>query len=397
MNNPRIIALDLVDKVLSRRFNFDDAFEREERINSLEQRDKNFIRNLCLTAFRHLGEIDHFLTKFTRSHSNILRLAVTQLQYLKLPPYAVVSEMVELAETKEHKGFINAILRKAPEYKFEENIALNFPKWMIGNWKKSYGADVVKCFLQFLMQQPALDLTVKNGFRIQDLGSGEEINPHIPTPESLPNGTIRLKEWGNVQELHGYEAGNWWVQDASATFAAKMLGDIKGKQVLDLCAAPGGKTAQLCDAGAIVTAVDDSERRIERLKQNMQRLGFEPKIICADARQVTGQFDAILLDAPCTATGTIARNPDVLHSRTEDDVKEMAQLQKSMIEHCHGLLKPGGVLVYATCSLQYEEGEGQIKKLSQNWKLEEEKRILPNMYAEFGGNGGFYCAKLLRI
>jgi 16S rRNA (cytosine967-C5)-methyltransferase len=257
---------------------------------------------------------------------------------------------------------------------------------MLGNWRKAYGKDVVDGFLPYLLKQPALDITLKQAALSQDLGAGEV----------LPNGSVRITDAVTVTELPGYAEGNWWVQDASTTFAAKMLGCVKGKAVLDLCAAPGGKTAQLCDAGAIVTAVDDSERRLERLAENMQRLGFEPKIICADARQVDGQFDAILLDAPCTATGTISRNPDVLYARTEADVKEMAQLQKSMIEGCYSMLKPGGVLVYATCSLQYEEGEGQIKKLSQNWKLEEEKRILPNTYAEFGGNGGFYCARLIK-
>jgi 16S rRNA (cytosine967-C5)-methyltransferase len=394
--NVRLIAVELLDKVLSRRLNFDEAFDRDERISTLEQRDKNYLRNLCLTTFRHLGEIDHFLNKFTRAKSNILRLGVTQMKFLGTPPHAAVNEMVEVAETKEHKSFINAILRKVPEYELEVRPALNIPKWMLGSWQKNYGKDEVEKFLPFLVAEPKLDITIKEGRRLQVTGNGEVTRDL--TPITLPNGTIRLESGTPVPEIPGFESGDWWVQDAASSFPAKMLGDIAGKKMLDMCAAPGGKTAQLCDAGAIVTAVDDSARRLERLQENMTRLKFNPKVICADAREVQGEFDAILLDAPCSATGTAAKNPDVIHTRTEDDVREMAALQKNMIEAAHSKLKPGGVLVYATCSLQYEEGEGQIKRLDKKeWKLLEEKRILPNLYAEFGGTSGFYCAKLQKI
>lgn len=385
MQNPRKIAVELLDKVTSRHFNFDDAFDREANVALLEQRDKNYLRNLCLTTFRHLGEIDHFLNKFTRAKSNILRLGVAQIKYLKTPPYAAVDEMVDLADTKEHKSFINAILRKVPEYEIDNRLSLNVPKWMLGAWQKNYGKEEVEKFLPFLIKEPALDITVKQGYEWQ----GEHVK--------LPNGTIRLSE-GNVPELPGFEEGMWWVQDSSSAFAVKMLGDVKGKKVLDMCAAPGGKTAQLCDMGAVVTSVDDSARRLERLHQNMERLGFEPEVICGDAKAVEGEFDAVLLDAPCTATGTASKNPEVIFTREQKDVQEMAGIQKELIDSTHGKLKAGGILVYATCSLQYEEGEGQVKKLDTvKWKLLEEKRILPSLYAEFGGTGGFYCAKLQKL
>jgi 16S rRNA (cytosine967-C5)-methyltransferase len=385
MTNPRLLAVELLDKVLSRRLNFDDAFDREPKIAGLEQRDKNYLRNLCLTTFRHLGEIDHFLNKFTRAKSNILRLGVTQMKFLNTPPFAAVNEMVDVAETKEHKSFINAILRKVPDYEMDNRAALNIPKWMLGSWQKAYGKEEVEKFLPFLIKEPALDITIKQGYE----WPGEHTK--------LPNGTVRLNE-GSVTELPGFAEGKWWVQDAASSFAAKMFGDVKGKKVLDMCAAPGGKTAQLCDAGAIVTAVDDSQRRLQRLEENMERLGFAPEIICDDARYVKGEFDAVLIDAPCTATGTASKNPDVIHTREQKDVQEMAAIQKSLIESAHGKLKKGGELVYATCSLQYEEGEGQAKKLdAAKWKLLEEKRILPSLYAEFGGTGGFYCAKLQKL
>ena len=315
-----------------------------------------------------------------------MRLGVTQIKFLKTPPYAAVSEMVDLAETKEHKSFINAILRKVPEYEIDNRASLNIPKWMQGAWSKAYGKEEIEKFLPFLLDEPWLDITLKKGKILAE--------KHV----LLPNGTARLSNSVNVTEIPGFAEGEWWVQDCSSTFAVNMLGDVAGKKVLDLCAAPGGKTAQLCDAGAIVTAVDDSARRLERLKENMQRLGFAPEVICADAREVKGEFDAVLLDAPCTATGTAAKNPDVIFNRQLADVTEMAAIQKSMIAAAYDRLKPGGLLVYATCSLQYEEGEGQMKKIdASQWKLLEEKRILPSMYAEFGGTGGFYCAKLLRI
>jgi 16S rRNA (cytosine967-C5)-methyltransferase len=214
----------------------------------------------------------------------------------------------------------------------------------------------------------------------------------------LPNGSVRLKDAGNIADIEGYSEGQWWVQDASSAMAVTLLGDVKGKRVLDMCAAPGGKTAQLCDMGAIVTAADDSQRRLTRLRENMTRLGFAPEIICADGRKMEGEYDAILLDAPCTATGTISKNPEILNSRTIDDVKEMVKLQRELIDNAHKMLKSGGVLVYATCSLQYEEGEGLVKKLdATQWKLEEQKRILPTEFLEFGGTSGFYCARLVRV
>jgi 16S rRNA (cytosine967-C5)-methyltransferase len=386
MSNPRIIAVDILNKITEKRLTFDEALSREPRINTLEQRDKNFLFALVLTTLRHFGEIDHFLNKFTRGKSNILRAGVAQIKYMELPPYAVVDEMVNCAESKEHKSFINAILRKVPEYEFEKRAALNFPKWMLGSWKKAYGADRLEGFLPFLITEPPLDISLK---QVHGAWSTEHV--------ILPNGSVRLKDAGNISVLPGYEAGDWWVQDSSSTFAVEIMGDVKGKKVLDMCAAPGGKTAQLIDKGAIVTAIDDSAKRVERLKENLERLKMTAETEVTDATTYKGRFEAILLDAPCTSTGTIRRNPEIASIRTEDDVKEMVALQQRLLDNAAKLTNKGGILVYAVCSLQYEEAEGQVRKLADKWQLLEEKRILPSNYAEFGGTGGFYCAKLQKL
>lgn len=369
--------------------------QRDDRINTLEARDKNFLFALLMGTLRHFGEIDHFLNKFTRGKSNILRLGVTQIKFMELPPYAVVDEMVNCAETKEHKSFINAILRKVPEYEFEHRVNLNFPKWLLGSWKKAYGSEKLEKFLPFMLQEPPLDITVKAGLRSEVMG--QSYFPLDFRPFTLPNGTIRLSNASNITEMHGFDTGDWWVQDASSTFAVEMFGDISGKKILDMCAAPGGKTAQLIDKGAIVTAIDDSAKRIERLQENLARLKMQAEVLVNDGTTFKGRYDGVLLDAPCSSTGTIWRNPDILVTRIEEDVKEMVALQKRLIDNAYHLLNKGGLLVYAVCSLQYEEAEGQVRKLEGKWQLLEEKRILPSDYAEFGGTGGFYCAKLQKL
>ncbi len=457
-SNSREIALEILEKVLVKKWTFDDACERNENIKTLDQRDRNFVRAMVLSTLRHKGGIDHFLHGFTREFDDILRLGVAQLKVMGMPAHAVVNEMVKLAEN--HKtSFTNAVLRKAATEKMECRPRLNFLKWLLGSWEKAYGAEKVAAMLPLMLQEPALDITLKRGHRLQV--TGDNTVTRDLKPVTLPNGSLRLQDAGNVAELPGYAQGEWWVQDAASTFAVKMLGDVKGKRVLDMCAAPGGKTAQLCDAGAVVMAVDDSQRRLKRLEENMVRLGFKPEVVCADGREIgklrnwenekmgskenekmrnwengnkgndsqnlnfpisqspnlpvsqspsfpSSQFpnfpisqfpyyDCVIVDAPCTATGTIQRNPEILHIRTPDDVKEMVKLQNELVDSAHNLLEPGGTLLYSVCSLQYEEGEGLVKKLNpEKWALAEQKRILPTEFEEFGGIGGFFCARLVK-
>jgi 16S rRNA (cytosine967-C5)-methyltransferase len=386
MENPRKIAVESLDKILKNRF-VDDVLAADARVAELDQRDKGFIKAMLNTTIRHWGEIDHFLHQFTKRKTLELRLGVAQLKFMDLPAHAVVNEMVEISE---RKAFNNAVLRKCVHKDVHRNVKLNIPNWMFGAWKKAYGEEAAMQISEAAMQEPSyVDLTFKGG------------------------ATKRFESAQNVTEIEGFEAGDWWVQDSSQIHAVKMLGDISGKKVLDMCAAPGGKTAQLIDAGANVTALDSSKKRIERLEENLARLNMKAEVICVDGREYKikchsgeggnlkiadsaspledDKFDCILLDAPCTATGTIAKHPEILLQRNLEDVKELVQIQRALLDNAHKLLKDGGVLVYSTCSLQYEECEGLVKKLDK-WELLEEKRVLP--CAGENAIGGSYAAKL---
>ena len=232
----------------------------------------------------------------------------------------------------------------------------------------------------------------------------------------LPTGSVRLKDARNITRLKGFEEGSWWVQDMAATIPARLLGDVHDKRVIDLCAAPGGKTAQLASAGAKVSAVDRSKERIAMLKTNVHRLKLQAEYVTTDASKWLPAFapDAILLDAPCSATGTLRRHPDVAWHRRPEDIKRLRETQASLLRHALGILKPGGTLVYAVCSLQPEEGEQQIAQLLNECKYvnllpanaaelglpgecmtqKGEIRTLPCHLAELGGMDGFYAVRL---
>lgn len=366
--NPRKVAVDCFAKILKGRF-VDDCINSDERVAGLEQRDKNFINALLLTTLRHYGEIDHFLHQFAKRKTPELYLAIAQLKFMDIAPHAVTNEMVEVSE---RKAFTNAILRNAIQKDIHQNIKLNFPKWMKGSWKKAYGADAADKFMEVMITEPNyVDFTHKGG-------------------ESK-----RIEDAGSIVDIEGFAEGDWWVQDGSQVNAVRIMGDIKGKKVLDMCAAPGGKTAQLIDGGAEVTALDSSEKRISRLEENLKRLKMECEIIHADARSFNkGEYDIILIDAPCSATGTIRRHPEILQHQSLESIKELVAMQNDLLGSAYKLLKADGFVVYSTCSLQYEECEGLVKKL-EHYELVEEKRTLPTDHEN--GIGGAYAAKLKKI
>lgn len=381
--NTRKIAVEVLKKVQNGRF-VDDVMNSDETIDQLEQRDKNFIRAMVLNTIRHLGEIDHFLHRFTRKGKenkvdDYLRIGVAQIKLMEMPAFAVVNEMVDAAGaegSERYKAFVNSVLRKVEGAKFERNAKLNFPKWMSGAWKKAYGNKAAEIMDILLSEPKYVDLSYKDG------------------------STKRIQESGRVDEIEGFEEGEFWVQDISQRVPVEMLGDVADKKVLDMCAAPGGKTAQLIASGAKVLAVDSSPKRIRTLEENLGRLGMECKMLQADARGLVldEQADSILLDAPCTATGTIRRNPEILLQRSLEDVHELVRIQNELIESAYENLKAGGELVYSTCSLQYEECEGLVKKLDpDHWQIVEEKRTLPTDHIEIGGANGAYCAKLRKL
>ncbi|SNS24307.1 MULTISPECIES: RsmB/NOP family class I SAM-dependent RNA methyltransferase [unclassified Azospirillum] len=423
----RIAALDLVSAVLSRRVPFDDAWEGHRGIRLLEARDRAFVRLLCATVLRRLGQIDACIAacldkpgqQLKAVVQDILRLGAAQLLFLNTPAHAAVDTGVELAiQRKQHpyKGLINAVLRRLARdgqtmLAAQDAGRLNTPDWLWLAWRKHYGTGPTRAIVESQLNEAPLDITVKG----DAAAWAEKLGGVL-----LPTGSIRRPAGGQVMELPGFDDGVWWVQDAAAAIPARLFGDLSGKQALDLCAAPGGKTAQLAAAGAQVTAVDRSDKRLLRLTENMQRLGFAGQVttVVADATEWRPEqpADAVLLDAPCSATGTIRRHPDVARLKDEEDVEKLGRIQSRMLYRAVDMLKPGGVLVYCTCSLQPEEGEVQITNLL--YRRPEMKvvpvtadevggmadlltpegfvRCHPGHLADQGGMDGFFAARLKR-
>ncbi len=430
---PRREAVRLLGAVLSDKKPFDDIWSQSlvnGELKTMIGPDRALTRLIVMTTLRHLRHIDNILATFLKNPlpksapgaQNILRTAVAQLLFLKSPAHAVLNIATSLAAlerpNRPFKGLINGVLRnytRADPEKFsgQNGAPGNTPEWLHNRWKHQFGRENAKKIARAHQHEPALDISVKS-----DAESwAKKLNATV-----LPTGTIRIKNAGNPVKLAGFDDGEWWVQDAAAALAAQLFGNISGKHVADLCAAPGGKTAQLIAAGAKVTAVERSPERMKRLAQNLKRLNFETNLITADA----GSFlppeppDAILLDAPCTATGTIRRHPDVPYLKTHKNITDLAKVQSQLIDHAAEILKPGGTLIYCVCSLEHEEGEDQISTLLEKNKRFSLKsisksevpglhmaissrgdlRILPHFWSDFEpgmqGLDGFYIARLIK-
>ncbi|MEQ1818167.1 MAG: transcription antitermination factor NusB [Terricaulis sp.] len=414
----RRAATDLLVAVMDRGRALEDALNETPSFNALEGRDRAFARALVTAGLRRLGGINTVISEFlarplpdNADHARaLLHLGAAQLLVLGTPAHAAVGETVETANhMREARGFaklMNAVLRKVASNGQEILNGLppgaDLPPWLYTRWRASYG-EVAPQIAEALLSEPPLDVTVKD----DAAGWAERLFATV-----TPTGSLRLAEHAPVDSLPGFNDGAWWVQDAAAALPAKLLGDVRGKRVLDLCAAPGGKTLQLAAAGAHVTAVDKSEARLKRLRENLARTKLEAEVICADALQFKAEpFDAILLDAPCTSTGTLRRHPDVAWLRRPTDVKALADLQAQLIEATANLLKPGAPLIYAVCSLEPEEGPGVVAAALRNgWKrapltnevpaefitADGDLRTHPGHWPEIGGLDGFYAARLLR-
>jgi 16S rRNA (cytosine967-C5)-methyltransferase len=274
---------------------------------------------------------------------------------------------------------VNAVLRRLAEHGAErlrelDAAALDTPGWLLTRWTHHYGADVAHAIALANGQEPALDLTVKDDPAHWANALGGRM---------LPTGSVRAVVQGPVPQLPGFAEGAWWVQDAAAALPARLFGDLRGKTVADLCAAPGGKTAQLAAAGAHVIAVDRAPARLDRLRQNLSRLGLTAETVAADATQwQAGPFDAVLLDAPCSSTGTIRRHPDIPWLKQAADIAKLVSVQRRLIARAVELTKPGGLLVYCTCSLEPEEGVEIVEDLlARDPRL----RRRPISAAEIGG------------
>jgi 16S rRNA (cytosine967-C5)-methyltransferase len=325
-------------------------------------------------------------------------------------------QLVKDGRLAPYAGLANAVLRRVAREGHDlaaaiDETRLNTPKWLWLQWVAHYGEDLTRAIGAAHLGEAPLDISLKPDADRAEWAArlGAEI---------LPTGSLRRLGGGAIHELDGFEQGVWWVQDAAAALPVTLLGDVAGKTVLDLCAAPGGKTAQLAAAGANVTAIDRSARRLRRVRENLARLGLDAVIQDADAIQWRPESpaDAVLLDAPCSATGTIRRHPDVAWAKTLADVATLAALQQRLLDHAFGLLAPGGRLVYATCSLEREEGEAQIAGflartpaarlepinpaeiggMAEMITPEGFLRALPGHLAGQGGADGFFAARLVK-
>lgn len=370
----RSLAVHLFRICRERRITVEDAIDGDPHTALLAGRDKALLASILLTGFRHKGEIEAVLNgvlerplpRKSGPVMDILVLGVAQLLFLRMPAHAVIDLSVRAAKEDRNalhfSGLVNAVLRKvaATGISFLENAdvaKLNAPVWLWERWKKSYGNETARLIALAHRTRPALDISVKSEPEHWQMALGAAL---------LPNGQLRLPaDHGPVQELPGFGNGSWWIQDAAATIAVDLLGEINGQKVLDLCAAPGGKTLQMAAKGARVTAVDVSEKRLALLHANLARTGLEASIHAGDMLSdgLEGEWDAVLLDAPCSATGTIRRHPELPYLRQESQLTELAGLQRRMLRKAVSLVRPGGVLVYCTCSLEPEEGEDQLRWL----------------------------------
>ena len=370
---PRAASVRIIAAVLQQRRALDDAVElafAAAGAGGMEARDRGFARAIAMTVLRRQGELEAVVNTFlgkplperTGLLWPILLGASAQLLCLETPPHAAISLAVDQAradtQARRFDRLVNAVLRKVategPErLKSLDGARLNIPAWLWARWEAAYGADTARAIASASLTEPALDLSVKS----DPAGWAARLGG-----VALATGSVRVKAHGRIEELDGYAGGEWWVQDAAAALPGRLLGDVAGRAVADLCAAPGGKTAELAAAGAKVTAVELSGVRLVRLRENLARLKLSADVVEADAATwAPGRtFDAVLLDAPCTATGTIRRHPDILRLKRDRDIAQLAALQTKLLANAARLVSPGGVLVYCSCSLEPEEGANQI-------------------------------------
>ena len=392
--------------------------------NNLDTRDKAFVKNLTLSSIRNRGILEDIITKYLdrplpkklTEIKAILIMGVAQILFTRTEDYAAVNTTVNFFEgrLKKWRALSNAILRKIireENYKHKKyELRLNVPNWLYKVWKKQYGQKNTEKIINYIFKEPTLDLKIKRDFDFWKKKIGGE--------EVVYN-TLRLNKSGNPKKISGYKEGAWWVQNVAAQIPVELMGNIKNEKVLDLCAGPGGKTAQLLSGGALVTALDISEKKIKKLNSNISRLnlGKNLTVISQDFLKWNSEkkYNKILLDAPCSATGTIRKNPDVLWNKNEKDIERLANTQKKLLDKAISKLSDKGILIYCNCSMQFEEGEKVIdffiKKnkvkllpiISEELKLFPKEifksgfiRTLPYMYNEFGGLDGFFIARFIK-
>jgi 16S rRNA (cytosine967-C5)-methyltransferase len=401
----RRIAADILDGVLHKHRTLDEQLDggaAHPGLKTLSDRDRALMRRLVATILRRLGTLGHVLSRLLdrgiptdapRAQSALL-IGAAQILWMEVPDHAAVDLSVRLVQSDrraaKYAGLVNAVLRRCaregqPLIDEIKSQTLDVPPWLLARWIAHYGEATAHDIAVALGHEPSLDITVKSDAAQWATRLHGEI---------LPTGSVRTLLQGSVTMLPGFAEGQWWVQDAAAALPARLFGDVAGKTIADLCAAPGGKTAQLVQAGAQVTAVDRSPGRMTRLRDNLARLALQAGTVVADAAEwpggeTGGGFDGILVDAPCSSTGTIRRHPDVAWLRQEADIGALTALQKRLLQRAVALLRPGGTLVYCTCSLEPEEGEQAVAALLA---AESGVRRVPIDPAEVAGLGEIVTA-----
>ena len=428
----RALAAEILESVLRRRRAFDDEINSgaaQAALADLEERDRALTRALAATVLRRLGTLRHLIgalverglpAKAPRVETALL-LGAAQILFLDVPDHAAVDLAVQLAradkQAAHYAALVNAVLRRVTREGAErlaalDTVMLDTPAWLMARWIAAYGEPTARAIAAANGREPALDLTVK---------SDPEHWAAQLAGRVLPTGSVRTVAPGAVTALPGFAEGAWWVQDAAAALPARLFGNVAGLRVADLCAAPGGKAAQLAAAGAHVTAVDRAPARVARLRENLSRLRLDAEIVCAEVEKWDAEpFDAVLLDPPCSSTGTIRRHPDVPWLKSAADIEKLAALQRRLIERAVALTKPGGTIVYCTCSLEPEEGEnivaallaqtdhvrrvpitaaevfGQDEFITTDGDLRTLPCHFPDADLRFSGLDGFYAARLIK-
>ena len=435
----RFVALDLLIRIFHRGQLLSTLIDRHSGLATLTPRDRAFARLITTTVLRRKGQIDDLINQMLHhplpakptALRHILRIGVAQLIFLSVPPHAAIDETVTLTKQPHLNGFtplVNAVLRRidrqgAALVAAQDSTRLNLPDWLWESWVRAYGPQAARISAQAHLHPPPFDLTILKPEMLESIAAGDQGPPTAPFEgKYLPTGSLRLitpPQW--VETMPGYHEGIWQAQDAAAALPARLiLSALKGGngcRILDLCAAPGGKTAQLAAAGAHVTALDRSARRLERLRANFDRLGLQADIVQADALNWTPDhpFDAVLLDAPCSATGTLRRRPDVTWRKTPQLAEARTALQDRLLDQAVNMVKPGGFLVYAVCSLQPEEGIERVNRVLATRPdftrlpitvaevgdpdfitTEGDLLTLPGQWAEHGGIDGFQAARLMK-
>ncbi|MCF6274005.1 MAG: methyltransferase domain-containing protein [Rhodobacteraceae bacterium] len=417
---PRLAAAEMLKGVLEEGRLLSDLVQSSRGpLASLPPQGRARAQSLATDTLRHLGRIDTVLNQFLQKEPpalvrNALRLATCEMVVDGIAPHAAVDAAVRMVknnrQTTHLAGLTNAVARRVAENGraiWPDLEPTSLPPHLAKPLTKVYGAKAVSAFEAAHEAGAPLDISLHPSVDVSALA--EALNAEI-----LPTGSLRLQEWGQISAMPGFDEGAWWVQDAAAAIPANLLGDIKEKTVLDLCAAPGGKTMQLAAAGAKVTALDLSATRMERLRENLARVELQAEVLVEDVLEYAPdkKFDAILLDAPCSATGTIRRHPDLPYAKADLSLNPLLNLQKDMLAEASKWLKPGGELVYCTCSLFPEEGEAQIEAFLETHPEFEQNpalvdglnpdwldshgglRLRPDYWHERGGMDGFYIARL---